>query len=213
MITTVGLALGLAAGIDWRRLAVLACAVHLPLLLGLLIGLLPLIRRGPKDTAAAVFCEAVASELRSGASLQLAINAAAADSIGALPSGEQFIGTAGLATTVAQRFPEISEELRLVIANSLRSGNDTAALFDEIGSLAIAKAEVRREVRMASAPGKMTALVLIAAPVSYLTLQAGSGALGDLLTTPHQRTAGMIGLALFLVGAAIAAMVTVRASR
>jgi Flp pilus assembly protein TadB len=212
MITTVGLALGLAAGIDWRRLAVLACAVHLPLLLGLLIGLLPLIRRGPKDTAAAVFCEAVASELRSGASLQLAINAAA-DSIGALPSGEQFIGTAGLATTVAQRFPEISEELRLVIANSLRSGNDTAALFDEIGSLAIAKAEVRREVRMASAPGKMTALVLIAAPVSYLTLQAGSGALGDLLTTPHQRTAGMIGLALFLVGAAIAAMVTVRASR
>jgi Flp pilus assembly protein TadB len=212
MITTVGLALGLAAGIDWRRLAVLACAVHLPLLLGLLIGLLPLIRRGPKDTAAAVFCEAVASELRSGASLQLAINGAA-DSIGALPSGEQFIGTAGLATTVAQRFPEISEELRLVIANSLRSGNDTAALFDEIGSLAIAKAEVRREVRMASAPGKMTALVLIAAPVSYLTLQAGSGALGDLLTTPHQRTAGMIGLALFLVGAAIAAMVTVRASR
>ena len=212
MITTVGLALGLAAGVDWRRLAVLACAVHLPLLLGLLIGLLPLIRRGPKDTAAAVFCEAVASELRSGASLQLAINAAA-DSIGALPSGEQFIGTAGLATTVAQRFPEISEELRLVIANSLRSGNDTAALFDEIGSLAIAKAEVRREVRMASAPGKMTALVLIAAPVSYLTLQAGSGALGDLLTTPHQRTAGMIGLALFLVGAAIAAMVTVRASR
>jgi Flp pilus assembly protein TadB len=212
MITTVGLALGLAAGIDWRRLAVLACAVHLPLLLGLLIGLLPLIRRGPKDTAAAVFCEAVASELRSGASLQLAINAAA-DSFGALPSGEQFIGTAGLATTVAQRFPEISEELRLVIANSLRSGNDTAALFDEIGSLAIAKAEVRREVRMASAPGKMTALVLIAAPVSYLTLQAGSGALGDLLTTPHQRTAGMIGLALFLVGAAIAAMVTVRASR
>jgi hypothetical protein len=181
-------------------------------LLGLLIGLLPLIRRGPKDTAAAVFCEAVASELRSGASLQLAINAAA-DSFGALPSGEQFIGTAGLATTVAQRFPEISEELRLVIANSLRSGNDTAALFDEIGSLAIAKAEVRREVRMASAPGKMTALVLIAAPVSYLTLQAGSGALGDLLTTPHQRTAGMIGLALFLVGAAIAAMVTVRASR
>jgi len=212
MITTVGLALGLAAGVDWRRLAVLACAVHLPLLLGLLIGLLPLIRRGPKDTAAAVFCEAVASELRSGASLQLAINGAA-DSIGALPSGEQFIGTAGLATTVAQRFPEISEELRLVIANSLRSGNDTAALFDEIGSLAIAKAEVRREVRMASAPGKMTALVLIAAPVSYLTLQAGSGALGDLLTTPHQRTAGMIGLALFLVGAAIAAMVTVRASR
>jgi Flp pilus assembly protein TadB len=212
MITTVGLALGLAAGIDWRRLAVLACAVHLPLLLGLLIGLLPLIRRGPKDTAAAVFCEAVASELRSGASLQLAINAAA-DSFGALPSGEQFIGTAGLATTVAQRFPEISEELRLVIANSLRSGNDTAALFDEIGSLAIAKAEVRREVRMASAPGKMTALVLIAAPVSYLTLQARSGALGDLLTTPHQRTAGMIGLALFLVGAAIAAMVTVRASR
>lgn len=212
MITTVGLALGLAAGIDWRRLAVLACAVHLPLLLGLLIGLLPLIRRGPKDTAAAVFCEAVASELRSGASLQLAINAAA-DSIGALPSGEQFIGTAGLATTVAEQFPEISEELRLVISNSLRSGNDTAALFDEIGSLAIAKAEVRREVRMASAPGKMTALVLIAAPVSYLTLQAGSGALGDLLTTPHQRTAGMIGLALFLVGAAIAAMVTVRASR
>jgi Flp pilus assembly protein TadB len=212
MITTVGLALGLAARIDWRRLAVLACAVHLPLLLGLLIGLLPLIRRGPKDTAAAVFCEAVASELRSGASLQLAINAAA-DSFGALPSGEQFIGTAGLATTVAQRFPEISEELRLVIANSLRSGNDTAALFDEIGSLAIAKAEVRREVRMASAPGKMTALVLIAAPVSYLTLQARSGALGDLLTTPHQRTAGMIGLALFLVGAAIAAMVTVRASR
>lgn len=215
MIVAVTLVLAFALGVEPRRLALLAGAVYLPLVVGVLIGLHWFRARPDDENSPAIFCEGVASELRAGATLRDAL-ATAATSVGSDPTQ---VGSSSaspmteVAAHVAEKFPGIGEELRLTVLAASRSGSDAAALFDEIGSLAIARADVRREVRMATAPGRATALVLLGAPLVYLVSQIGSGGLADLLASPEQRMVGMIGLGLFLLGLAVACLVLWRASR
>ncbi len=215
MIVVLSMALAFALGVDLRRLALLAGAVYLPVIVGGLIALYWFRERPDDSNGPALFCEAVASELRAGANLRDAL-ATAATSVGGdarsfdLPSGSP---TAEVATRVAAAFPTIEEELRLVVVAASRSGSDAAALFDEIGSLSIAQTEVSREVRVATAPGRATALVLIGAPVFYLVSRASSGDLGSFLASSEQRAAAVIGLGLFAAGLAWASLVLWNASR
>lgn len=215
MIVVLSIAVAFALGVDLRRLALLASAVYLPVVVGGLIALYWFRARPDDSNGPALFCEAVASELRAGANLRDAL-ATAATSVGGdarsfdLPSGSPMTE---VAAQVAATFPGIEEELRLVIIAASRSGSDAAALFDEIGSLSIAQTEVSREVRVATAPGRATALVLIGAPVFYLVSRASSGGLGTLLASSEQRIAALIGLGLFAVGMAWAFVVLWRASR
>lgn len=215
MIVVLSIAVAFALGVDLRRLALLAGAVYLPVVVGGLIALYWFRARPDDSNGPALFCEAVASELRAGANLRDAL-ATAATSVGGdarsfdLPSGSSMTE---VAAQVAATFPAIEEELRLVIIAASRSGSDAAALFDEIGSLSIAQTEVSREVRVATAPGRATALVLIGAPVFYLVSRASSGGLGTLLSSSEQRIAALIGLGLFAVGMAWAFVVLWRASR
>lgn len=215
MIVVLSIAVAFALGVDLRRLALLAGAVYLPVVVGGLIALYWFRARPDDSNGPALFCEAVASELRAGANLRDAL-ATAATSVGGdarsfdLSSGSPMTE---VAAQVAATFPGIEEELRLVIIAASRSGSDAAALFDEIGSLSIAQTEVSREVRVATAPGRATALVLIGAPVFYLVSRASSGGLGTLLASSEQRIAALIGLGLFAVGMAWAFVVLWRASR
>lgn len=215
MIIALALAVAFALGVDARRLVLLAGAVYLPVIVGGLIAFYWFRARPDDSNGPALFCEAVASELRAGANLRDAL-ATAATSVGGdaksfdLPPGSSM---AEVATRVAETFPTIEEELRLVVIAASRSGSDAAALFDEIGSLSIAQTEVSREVRVATAPGRATALVLIGAPVVYLVSQAGSGGLSTLLVSSEQRVAAMAGFGLFAAGLAWASLVLWRASR
>lgn len=215
MIVALSLAVAFALGVDLRRLALLAGAIYLPLVVAGLIALYWFRARPDNSNSPALFCEAVASELRAGANLRDALTTAAT-SVGGdansvdLPPGSS---TTEVASRVAAAFPTIEEELRLVVIAASRSGSDAAALFDEIASLSIAQAEVSREVRVATAPGRATALVLIGAPVFYLASQASSGGLSSLLASPEQRVAAVIGLGLFVAGLAWASLVLWRASR
>lgn len=215
MIVALSLAVAFALGVDLRRLALLAGAIYLPLVVAGLIALYWFRARPDNSNSPALFCEAVASELRAGANLRDALTTAAT-SVGGdansvdLPPGSP---TTEVASRVAAAFPTIEEELRLVVIAASRSGSDAAALFDEIASLSIAQAEVSREVRVATAPGRATALVLIGAPVFYLASQASSGGLSSLLASPEQRVAAVIGLGLFVAGLAWASLVLWRASR
>ncbi len=120
---------------------------------------------------------------------------------------------AEVAARVSSEFPSIAEELRLTILAASRSGSDAAALFDEIGTLAIAQTEAAQEVRMATAPGRATALVLLGAPLFYVSSQLGSGGIGRLLATSEQRVVATLGLGLFLVGLTSACAILWRASR
>lgn len=215
MITTVGLAVGFALGVDPRRLAILAGVAFLPYAVVGLIALVVWKSRAVEESWPALFCEGVASELRSGATLRDALTTSVT-SVGArshslgLLSGSPMTEVAAI---VASEFPNIGEELRLTIVNASRSGSDAAALFDEIGSLAIAQSEISREVRVATAPGKLTALVLVGAPMLFMASQLGSGDLGRLLASSEQRVVALIGLGVFALGFGISSLVLWRAGR
>ncbi|MGH3649926.1 MAG: type II secretion system F family protein [Acidimicrobiia bacterium] len=215
MIVVLGLGVCFAAGVEPRKLALLAGAVYLPIGVGALLAFLVWRARPDDDDRAVLFCEGVASELRAGASLGDAL-ASAANSVGETGLAEEAAfrpPIAEIAARVSDGFPVIGEELRLTVVTAARAGSDSAALFDEIGSLALAKSEIRREVRVATAPGRVTALVLLGAPLVYLFSQLGSGGISNLLASSQQRTVALAGMGLFLAGLGAAGFVVWRAGR
>lgn len=215
MIVVVGLAAAFALGVDGRRLALLACAVYLPAVVGALITVHWFRSRPADGNRSALFCEGVASELRAGASLRDALTTAATSVRSLSPSIGDSHGSSisEVAAQVAAAMPSIAKELELTVVAAARAGSDAAALFDEIGSLAIAQSEIRREVSVATAPGRATALVLVGAPVVYVVGQMGSGGLGVYLASFEQRVVALAGLGLFILGLGSACLVLWRASR
>ncbi|MBW3666066.1 MAG: hypothetical protein KY394_00585 [Actinobacteria bacterium] len=210
MIEVWALAGALAAGVDWRRLAVLGGAVLAPLPATLLVGYA--IWKGRRATVnrAALFCEAASAELRAGASLRSALETSAR-SVGCA-SGSELARTGAplgvVARAVGAAMPEIRAELELTIVSAQRSGSRVADLFDEVGSLAIARAEVAGEVQMSTSPVRATVLVFAAAPLAYLATR-GALPLGD---SPGQAVASMAGAGLFLVGLGAVAWMIWRAT-
>ena len=212
MVTAVLLAAALASGVDPRRLALLAAATYLPYVVAGLVVIYVWRSRPVEDEGrSALFCEGVASELRAGASLQTALTNAAG-SVGSTVGSTEF-SMPDLASAVAREFPAIGEELRLTISQAGKTGSDTAALFDEIGSLSLAQAEIRREVRTATAPGRATALVLIAAPVFYVVSRLTSGSFDRLFVSPYQRYATLLGAGLFVLGLTAVTLIVWRSGR
>jgi hypothetical protein len=211
MITAVALAAALAAGVDARRVALLAAVAYIPLLVAVLLLVLVWRGRPGEDDRPSLFCAGVASELRAGASLRSALATSAAALGGHVLSHGSSL--AELAAQVSAQFPSIGQELRTTIVTAGRAGSDSAALFDEIGSLALAKAEIGREVKTATAPGRATALVLSAAPLLYVGARVSSGALGDLFATTQQRVVALLGLGLFFTGLTVVVVVVARAGR
>lgn len=215
MMAVVMITVGFAAGVDPRRLALLAGVLYLPSVVAALIGLHWLRARPDETSGPSLFCVGVASELRAGASLRDALTTAATSvGLAPVPSGQASNAPiAEVAAHVAGRLPSISQELELTVVAASRSGSDSAALFDEIGSLAIAQSEIRREVRVATAPGRATALVLVGAPLVYLVGQLGGGGLTNLIASPEQRLVGTLGLGLFITGLVGAGFVLWRGAR
>lgn len=216
MIPAVLIAAAFAAGVDPRRLAALAAAVYFPVVVGTVVLFLVWRARPRDDQGPALFCEVVASELRSGATLRDALDGAAASVGISLAGPDPASGTPPLPETAAQvarSFPGISEELRLTVIGAGRAGSDSAALFDEIGALALAQSEIRHEIRVATAPGRATAFLLVGAPVLYVGSRLESGALTRMLASGQQRVVALAGLGLFLFGLALAAIVLWRAGR
>lgn len=205
------LAIAVFLDVDLRRVALLAAVAYAPVVVAAAIALLAWRSRPAQDMRPALFCEAVASELRAGATLRHAVTGAAVSVGGLAMATDQTLEH--LAGEVAAGFPQIGEELRLTLLSAARTGSDTAALFDEIGALALAQSEIRREVKVATAPGRATALILLGAPLAYLLGQSGSGKLADLLSSPEQRVVALLGLGLFLLGLCIAFVVVWRAEK
>ena len=102
-------------------------------------------------------------------------------------------------------------ELEMTIKTAAIAGSQAADLFDEIGSVAIARSEISHEVRIASSSARATAIVFVAVPLIYFGIKAQSGTLYDLLAAPEQRVAGVAGLLLFVAGIVSAALLMWRA--
>jgi hypothetical protein len=175
MIEVLGLAGAWAAGMETRRVALLAAAVLAPAPASLLLGYAVWRGRRTEESRAASFCEAAASELRAGASLRRALEVSAR-SVGCLEGAELAAAGASLsdvADAIGEDLPEIGPELSLILVPAQRSGARVADLFDEIGSVTIARAEIIAEVRMSTSPVRATVLVLGMAPPAYLAVRGG----------------------------------------
>lgn len=213
MMALLVIAVALALGVDPRRLAILAGVLYLPMVVAVLIGLHWLRARPDETNRPSLFCVGVAAELRAGASLRDALTTAATSvGLAPIPPGSNAPMTE-VAAQVAGQLQSIGQELELTVVAASRSGSDSAALFDEIGSLAIAQSEIRREIRVATAPGRATALVLVGAPLVYLVGQLGGGGLASLVASPEQRLVATLGLSLFVIGLVAAGFVLWRAAR
>ena len=214
VIVVTALTAAYVLGVDLRRLLLLAGAVYVPLASAGAIALLAWKARPENKHVSAVFCEGVAAELRAGATLRDSLVMAAGSvgrDVSALTGFPNALGIGDVTDKIAAGFPEIEQELRLTVVNAASSGSDAADLFDEIGSLAMSKAEIRHEVRVATAPARATALFLVGAPAVYLIRRLSSGGIDSLIASSPQRIVTLVGLGLFLIGALATALLVWRA--
>lgn len=192
----------LVAGVDLRVTAILALALAYPVL-GLLAIVIHVLRsRGGESTRSAVFCHSVARELRAGATMRSALAGAARvvgldDVADDLDRGHAL---AGILPTLGAALPEIESELVVLVEGVASSGSMSASLFDELGDLALAHVEMNEEIRMATAPARASAVVLIGLPVAYLGYRFANGDFGGLLSDPTHAVVAFSGLALALAG-------------
>lgn len=216
MIVPVALAVAFAVGVDVRRLLLLAGALYFPLVFALVVAVLAWRARPDSHNLSSLFCEGVAAELRAGSTLREALVTSASSldrNLAALGVSPLVAPLGDVAAAVAATFPDIEHEVRLTVLNAARSGSDAADLFDEIGSLAMAKADIRHETRVATAPARATALFLVGAPIVFVINRLSTSGLDPLVASTPQRMVTLIGLGLFLTGTAVTLLLIWRAGR
>ncbi|MGH8949921.1 MAG: hypothetical protein ACRDX9_00710 [Acidimicrobiia bacterium] len=213
-MTWVLIAVGVGLGVDWRHLGLLLLATLAPLPAACLIAVHWWRARPGLSMRAAQFCEAVSGELRAGATLRTGLEKAATsvDATDLARLCRLGASTHELAREARGEFTEIGPELGALLTRADGMGISPAALFDEIGGLALAQVEVAHEVRIASAPARATGAVLLIAPLLAAGWAVTRGELEPFLRQPAQRAAALVGLALVAVGLSFS-IVILRRSR
>ena len=212
-MTSLLIALAVAAGLEWRRLALLTLAVAAPLPMAGLVAVHWWRARPGLSMRPSRFCEAVSGELRAGASLRASLETAAV-SVEALEVARYCRMGAPMdqvARAAKAEFGEIGPELGALLARADGLGVSPAALFDEIGALAMAQVEVAHEVSIASAPARATGAVLLLGPILAIGWAFTEGRLEGLLRQPAQKAAALVGLALVVVGITLSVLILRRA--
>jgi len=212
-VTSLLIALAVGAGLEWRRIALLALAVAAPLLMAGLIAVHWWRSRSGLSMRPARFCEAVSGELRAGASLRASLEKAAV-SVEAMEVARCCRMGAPMdqvARAAKAEFVEIGPELGALLARADGLGVSPAALFDEIGALAMAQVEVAHEVSIASAPARATGAVLLLGPILAIGWAVTEGRLEGLLRQPAQRAAALVGFGLVGVGTTLSVLILRRA--
>lgn len=206
------LALALVAGVDARRTLILGLALLAPLSILALAVWVVWRSRGSLEARSAVFCEAAAADLRAGTPLRDSLVHSAQSAIGEAWFAAQDAALSEVVDLIAGELDDIGPELTLTVNAAHRTGARVADLLDEIGAVAIARSEIAREVRVASAPARATALLFVLVPVFYFVMQIRNGSLIRLLSMPQQRLVAVAGLLLFMLGVGIAGLLLWRAS-
>jgi hypothetical protein len=117
-----------------------------------------------------------------------------------------------VARAASTEFDGVGQELAALLARAGDIGVPPAALFDEIGGLALAQVEVAQEVSMASASARATGAVIVGAAVVGVGWALSSSGLEPLLRHPAQRASAIIGVLLVASGLALS-IVILRRSR
>jgi hypothetical protein len=196
------LAAGVATNVDWRRLGLLVFALALPVPAAVLVGILWWRSRPALNMRGARFCDAISTELRAGASFRAALETAAVsvDATEMIHLCQVGASMANITVAAREEFSGIGQELGALIARPQGVGVSPAALFEEIGNLAMAQLEVEHEVSTASAAAKATGTVLLIGPVAAISLTAMRGGFDPYLAQPAQRVAAFLGLGLAGIG-------------
>jgi hypothetical protein len=198
MIESFFLGAALWWGVDLRRLALLAGGLLYPAVFVALLVVRWWRARPRAGMSSSRFCEAVASELRAGSSMRNAIAEAASATGSASVSQAARSGAPlpALAAAAAEEYPDLGSELAMCIERSAWLGAPAADLFEEVGSVAMARTEVAMEINIAMAPARATLLVLLVTPVIALWFAAGRGGLGGFVESGMQRLSVFAGLIL-----------------
>jgi hypothetical protein len=167
-VTWMLIAVAVAAGVEWRRIALLMLVVAVPLPMAGLAACHWWRARPGLSMRATRFCEAVSGELRAGASVRASVETAAVsvEAMGVARCCRSGASMDQVARAAAVEFGEIGPELGALLARADSLGVSPAALFDEIGALALAQVEVAHEVSIASAPAQRAAVLIGLALVS-----------------------------------------------
>ena len=199
------LAAGFALGADWRLIGGLAIALAFPTLCVAALAIHWWRQRSGISMRSAIFCDAVAAELRAGATSRGAVETAArsvdAQELADLCRvGVPMPTIAGIARS---EFADIGDEIEALLARTDGIGASPAAVFDELGNLALAQVEVAHEVATATAPAVATAAVLLVGPIVALAITASGAGFDDLLAQPAQRAAALVGAGLVVTGVSV----------
>ncbi len=209
MLTAVLIAASVAAGTPWPLVGVLAAGLWSPLA-GLAVVVVVVIAglgRSPGGRpvdSEAVWCGAMAAELRAGSSLRHAIDAASAR----VP--ELGLGGAGRLARAGVPIARLSDEvaavlphMRVLVGPALRiaaeSGGAATGVFGRLAVRSIEEVEAQRERRIATTQVRLSAMVIAALPLVVM---------GGLVVTGRAAAlvgAGPIGAAALLVGGTLQA--------
>jgi hypothetical protein len=206
-------AAGLAAGVEWRRLTLLALGLVAPIPFMGLVALAWWQARPGLSMRAVRFCEAVSAELRAGASLRQSVerSAVAVDAGEVARLSREGAPMSVVAKGASAEFDDVGQELGALLGRAGDIGVPPAGIFDEIGGLALAQVEVAQEVSMASASARATGAVLVGAAVVGVGWALSSSGLEPLLRHPAQRASAIIGVLLVASGLALSIVILRRA--
>lgn len=217
MIESALLAVGLAAGADWRLVVLAAGAVWAPLPSAAALLVVTMAGRRHHATmetgAEARFVESVIGELRSGASLRLALVVACA----ARPGGEGIVRRlevgeplAGAVAGLGGLLPTVGGLVEAAVEAGAHGGR-MLPVFEELAVHAAAEEAAAAELRTALAPVRASMTVLVGGPVAYLAWSVVTGRLARLLAVPGGLWMAAVGGALFVAGiGAMVALVRMR---
>lgn len=208
------LVLAIHAGVDIRVVGLVGFALWMPFPALAALAIHAYRQRPAIDTRSAVFCQTVARALRAGGDLRDALLGAgegvsAPRLVAAMKAGATM---SEIGPTLDAEFPDIGEELATLVASVAMSGASSQGLFDELGDLSMARIEMTEEVRVATAPARASALVLIGLPIVYIGFQFASGRIRELISRPIQQGLTLVGLALVFLGIGVSVWIVRRAT-
>lgn len=204
MTEAILLALALVAGAPPRRLGPVTLVLVVPWM-AVAVLLVAVVRSRPRASIDPGLAAAtgVAAELRAGRSLRASLGSA----LGTDPTTP--LGRAGRRAVLGLEMSTVAEDLRTgfgrhghLMAASLeiveRLGSSGAAAMDTVAALVRADHDLARERRSATAPARVSAIVMTVAPLGFLAWQVADGAVRRALTVPG-------GAFLLIVGATLTA--------
>ena len=205
MVIVLGLAAGLLIGAPLPVLAAVGLAVWQPALALAAVlawlGLTGAHRRSDPDAEAA-YLQAVAGEMRAGASLRHALGSASDRAFGLgldralrlAAAGQPLEGVAG---ALERTMPRLGMLTASAVRTAGITGGRAADVFDALALLATEEVGLARERRAATAQARFSAWIVGGIPVAYLLYAAVSGKLSAL------GSAGSVGQVLLAAGSVL----------